>query len=113
MTLGPALLLVAAAERARGAAARFLVTLGRVPTFFYVAHIYLIHVAAVVYAQLAHGDAGWLFGGMPPLAKPDGYGISLPAVYAVWVAIVAALYPPSRWFARLKQRRREWWLSYL
>lgn len=113
MTLGPMLLVLAAAERARGAAARVLVTLGRVPTFFYVAHLYVIHVVAVVYALAAHGDASWLFGGMPPMNKPPGFGVSLPVVYAVWVAIVAALVAPAAWFAALKRRRRDWWLSYL
>jgi uncharacterized membrane protein len=113
MTLGPALLLVAAAERARGALARALTTFGRVPTFFYVTHIYVIHLVAVVYALAADGDAGWLFGGLPPMNKPEGFGVSLGVVYLVWPAVVAALYLPSRWFAALKQRRRDWWLSYL
>ena len=58
------------------------------------------------------GDASWLFGGVPG-AKPAGYGLSLPGVYAVWALVVLALYPLCRWFAALKQRRTEWWWSYL
>src|SRR5262249_22979728 len=77
MTLGPMLLLLAAAERARGAAARWLVTLGRVPMLYYVAHLFLIHLVAVVYAAAANGDAGWLFGGAPTRSKPPGYGLNL------------------------------------
>ena len=45
--------------------------------------------------------------------KPEGYGIGLPAVSALWLAVVAALFPLCRWFADVKQRRGDWWLSYL
>jgi uncharacterized membrane protein len=112
MTLGPILLLLAA-ERARGLAASWLVTLGRVPMLYYVAHLFLIHLGAVVYAQIANGDTSWLFGGAPTRSKPSGYGIGLLGVYAIWIAVVLALTPLCRWFAALKQRRTDWWLSYL
>jgi len=46
-------------------------------------------------------------------SKPAGYGIGLPAIYALWLAVVIALYPLCRWFAALKQQRKDWWLSYL
>jgi hypothetical protein len=44
---------------------------------------------------------------------PANYGLSLPGIYLVWLGVVLALYPPCRWFASLKQHRREWWWSYL
>ena len=122
MTLGPALLALAYLDaRATSAisggrlghARRAIVTIGRVPLFFYVSHIYLVHLAAVVAATLTTGDAGWLFEGLPPMSKPSGYGFSLAAVYVFWVAFLVLLYPPNRWFAALKARRRDWWLSYL
>ncbi|HZM36932.1 MAG TPA: heparan-alpha-glucosaminide N-acetyltransferase domain-containing protein [Burkholderiales bacterium] len=113
MTLGPALMILAVAERARGAAAQAIVTIGRVPMIFYVAHIFLLHAIAVLVAQAWFGEAAWLFQGLPIISKPDGYGFSLPVVYVVWLAAVAALYPICRWFAALKQRRGDWWLSYL
>jgi len=123
MTLGPALLAlahldaratsVAASSGLLGRAKRAVVTIGRVPLFFYVSHIYLIHLVAVVAATLTTGDAGWLFEALPPMSKPSGYGVSLATVYAFWVAFIALLYVPSRSFAALKARRRDWWLSYL
>ena len=112
MTLGPAFILLALFERTRGAVADWLITFGRVPFFFYVAHIFLIHALAVALAWAMFGDAGWLFGAFPA-QKPANYGSSLLAVYAVWTCVVAMLYPVCRWFATLKQRRREWWWSYL
>ena len=49
----------------------------------------------------------------PIVTKPDGYGVGLPLVYVLWLGILLALYPLCRWFAALKQRRHDWWLSYL
>jgi len=113
MTLGPVLLLLAAAERARGRMAAWLVTFGRVPMLYYVAHIFLAHLLAIAYARIAYGDAGWLFHGLPTRHKPPGYGLALPWVYVAWIAVVLALTPLCRWFAAEKQRRTDWWLSYL
>jgi uncharacterized membrane protein len=112
MTLGPGLLLLAAFEHARGWLADAVTTYGRVPFFYYVLHVFVIHALAVAFAWLTVGNAAWLFGG-PPIAKPANYGLSLPGVYLVWLLVILALYPACRWFASLKQRRREWWWSYL
>ncbi len=113
MTIGPALILLGCFREAKGWLSRALVTIGRVPFLVYVAHIFLLHAMAVALATLTFGETGWLFRGMPILAKPDGYGVALPVVYALWIVAVLALYPLARWFAALKQRRRDWWLSYL
>jgi len=112
MTLGPALILFGLLERAQGRIAGWIIAFGRVPFFFYVLHIFLIHALAVALAWATLGDAGWLFGSFPP-QKPAAYGLSLPGVYVVWLLVVLALQPLCRWFAALKQRRREWWWSYL
>jgi hypothetical protein len=112
MTLGPDLLLLAAFERARGRVVDTVVTFGRVPFAYYIAHIYLIHGLAVAYAWAVWGDAAWLFGAFPQ-QKPAGYGLGLAGIYAVWLVVLLALYPLCCWFAALKQRRKDWWLSYL
>jgi uncharacterized membrane protein len=112
MTLGPALVLLGLFEHTRGIFADWILTFGRVPFFFYIAHIILIHALAVVLTWMVFGDAGWLYGPLPP-QKPASYGVSLPAIYAVWICVVMMLYPFCRWFASLKQQRREWWWSYL
>ena len=112
MTLGPALMLVAAFEWVRGPVADWIATFGRVPFFYYVVHIFLLHALAIVFAWATIGDIGWLFG---PLAghKPTTYGLPLAGIYAVWLAVVVALYPLCRWFAGIKRRRTTWWWSYL
>jgi uncharacterized membrane protein len=112
MTIGPALLLLAAFERARGRLASWITTFGRVPLFYYVAHLFLIHALAVLFASATGVETAWLFG-VFPADKPAGYGLGLAGVYAVWCAVIIALYPACRWFAAIKRRRREWWWAYL
>jgi uncharacterized membrane protein len=112
MTLGPVLLALAASEQARGRLSGSLATIGRVPLFYYVVHLYVIHALAVLYAAIGVGDSAWLFAGSP-LRKPLNYGLALPGIYAVWLLVVSALYPVCRWFGELKQKRREWWWSYV
>jgi uncharacterized membrane protein len=113
MTLGPALLLLALYQGPRTRLGGAVVTIGRVPFLFYVAHIFLLHALAVILSALFHGDARWLFQALPILSKPEGYGFGLGTVYLLWIAAVASLYPLCRWFAGVKQRRKDGWLSYL
>jgi len=111
MTLGPALIALALLDRGTSRWMRPILVFGRVPLFYYLLHIPLIHGLAVVATYLQHVDDAWLFGlGIP---RPAGAGFGLAVVYLVWAAVVAALYPACRWFADLKRRRRDPWLSYL
>jgi len=112
MTIGPALLLLAAVENARGWFAAWVTTFGRVPFFYYVVHVFVIHALAVIFAWASGAETGWLFGPFPA-DKPNGYGVGLVGVFSVWLAVVAALYPLCNWFAGIKKRRSDWWLSYL
>lgn len=112
-TLGCACLLLAAAERSgNGPLARALNTFGRVPFFFYILHIVLAHAAAGALALfMGHGTDMLVIRSMFDL--PQGWGFDLPVVYLAWIAVVLAAYPLCRWFADLKRRRQDWWLSYL
>ena len=119
MTLGPAVIALALFDTGRepGALLRPFVTFGRVPLFYYVLHVPLMHLTAVVFAYVKYGRAEWLFVNWPPPGQPqpepEGYGYNLWVVYAVWLGVVLALYPLCRWFAAVKSRRRDAWLSYL
>jgi len=117
MTLGPALLFLASEERAaEGLSARIRV-FGRVPMFYYLAHILLIHVLATV-AAVASGrgpSAMVLASDVTDAPMLRGYGFGLAAVYGIWVVVVAALYPCCKWYDGYKRRHltEHAWLSYL
>ena len=113
VTLGPALLLLPAMERFGGFAGEVLATFGRVPLFIYLLHLYAAHAAAVALFLTEGFDYNQLRGFGAQAAPPAGLGLSLPATYAAWILIMAALYPACRWFANVKRRRHDWWLSYL
>jgi uncharacterized membrane protein len=116
MTLGPAILALAAFESGtgRGRLRDFFVTFGRVPLFFYLLQWPTAHLISVL-LHLAFGKpTAWLF--QTPIgwtgAKPN-MGFNLAVVYLCWIAGVLLLYPLCKWFAGVKQRRKDWWLSYL
>lgn len=111
MTLGPAALLCAYADRIRGRVRGVLLTFGRVPFAFYVAHFALIHALSVAYGTLQGFDPRQFLTIF--FLYPPGYGTSLAGVYFVWALVIAVLYPLCRWMAGVKARRRDWWLSYL
>lgn len=111
MTLGPAAIVCAYADRFSGWVKDTLVMYGRVPFAFYIAHFYLAHVLAVAIGVWQ----GYTVSQMCTLPRfyPKGFGLSLPGVYAVWVLVIVLLYPLCRWVAAVKARRTDWWLSYL
>jgi uncharacterized membrane protein len=116
MTLGPMFLLLPVLERAHGRFADVLAVFGRVPLFFYLLHIPLIHLVAVLVSITRHdGGLAWLRGNHPAFIgpPPDGYAWSLPLLYAITALVVVMLYFPCRWFAALRARRPESWLRYL
>ena len=119
MTLGPALIALVFLDRCKFSANNPVIVFGRVPFFFFLFHLTLAHIFAVVLPALRYGPHRYLLlpppslGGPREIFPPD-FGFSLPVVYLIWLAVVAISYPVCLWYARLKQRRRDlWWLSYL
>jgi hypothetical protein len=116
MTLGPIIAALPLLERARGAVANALDVFGRVPLFFYLLHIPIIHALALVVSAIREGAVNpWLFANHPMSnpPPPDGYPWSLPLLYLVWAIAIAILYPVCAWYARYKATHRSAWLSYL
>ena len=114
MTLGPAIALLPAAERMRGWVADGLVTFGRVPMFYYLLHIPLIHLSALLVWYLRDGRFGEdRFATAPYVSLPPPERWSLLLLYLVVLIDVALLYVACRWFAEVKGRSRSKWLQYL
>lgn len=116
MTLGPIIALIPLLENARGAVTQAITIFGRVPFFYYVLHIPLIHALALVVSKIRLGYVSpWLFANHPMgnPEPPDGYVWSLPLLYLVWGIAIVLLYFACRWFAGVKARRKDWWLKYV
>lgn len=111
MTLGPALIALALLENARNRVARVVSVYGKVPMFYYVLHLYVIHSLAWCFAVWQGGRGGFL--SLDTESFPAWYGTSLAGVYLAWAIVIAILYIPCRWYADLKARRGDWWLKYV
>jgi hypothetical protein len=116
MTLGPAIAALALFEVInRGAISNFFITFGRVPLFFYLLQWPTAHLISVLLHWIFGKPVAWLF--KSPIGifenPPKGNGFDLWVVYLCWIAGVALLYPLCKWFAGIKARRKDWWLSYL
>ena len=118
MTLGPALILLSLLEKPLNRLGKIIIPIGRVPLFFYILHLFLIHGLAVIAVMISGRpwkemitttmfnsmDSPWL----------RGYGFSLAGTYAVWIAVVLILYPLCKWYDQYKTSHKEkWWPSYL
>jgi uncharacterized membrane protein len=116
MTLGPAMLFLWAVDARTPQWLRPALVVGKVPMFYYLLHIPLIHLVAVAVCYARYEQVHWMFESPGlrqfPITPPPGWGYSLPIVYLIWAAIVLTLYPVCRWFAGVKQRRSDAWLSY-
>jgi uncharacterized membrane protein len=118
ITLGPALVVMAWLEKFRFRFTNPLIVFGRVPFFYYGAHLLLAHLIEIGMNFVRYGAKSFLLIAPPSMGSsselfPVDYGFPLWTVYAVWVGVLMLLYPPCLWFARLKQRRHNWWLTYL
>jgi uncharacterized membrane protein len=117
MTLGPALVFLALSERPLNSLTRKITIFGRVPMFYYLLHIYLVHALAVIAVVISGHPASQMILSTWVTENHDlrGYGYTLPVVYLIWIAVILILYPLCKWFDAYKRSHlpRQKWLSYL
>lgn len=120
MTLGPGLVALSWFEGRALSRSNPLLVFGRVPLFYFVLHFFAAHAAIVLLSLAQHGSAalGYMFQPVPSMGGPaksfpPEFGYDLWVAYAVWIAVLLAMYPLCRWFAGVKERNCSWWLSYL
>jgi len=113
--LGPALIFLAATEKIAGKISDYIVRLGRVPMFYYMLHLYVIHfVAGVTAALTGYHFTDLVFSQSNDGSALKGFGFNIFAVYAFWICIVLAMFPVCLWYERYKRNNRDkWWLSYM
>lgn len=111
MTLGPSILVLAFFDKLTFSKNNPLIIFGRVPLFYFLTHLYLIHLLTTPFAYFSLGKLAIL----NPIVQvyPQGFGYSLRVTYLIWIGVVIALYPLCLWYSRLKARRSDSWLSYL
>jgi uncharacterized membrane protein len=117
VTIGPGLIFLALTEQVNGGFAGRIKTIGRVPMFYYLTHLYLIHLGALAAAVISGRHwtdmvnfSTWITGE----PKLQGYGFSLGITYAIWATLIVILYYLCKWYDGYKSSHREkWWLSYL
>jgi uncharacterized membrane protein len=114
LTLGPAMFLLAVFEKAKGALVHIIAVFGRVPFFYYILHIYLIHILTViVFYATGHTSADIVSPITPFLFRPQVFGFNLYIVYLIWIGILVMLYPLCKWYNHYKSTHKQWWLSYM
>ena len=116
VTLGGTFLFLANSEKLKGKIVKFFCVFGRVPFFYYIIHIYLIHILAAFAANFT--GFGWQALVLPKfiigVEGLKGYGFNLITVYLIWIGVILLLYPVCKMFDRYKQNNKDkWWLSYL
>jgi uncharacterized membrane protein len=117
MTLGPALIFLSFSEKPLNTITRKFAVLGRVPMFYYLVHIFLIHFLAIIAVVLSGYHWSDMILSVRVNSSPQlkGYGLCLASVYVVWIELILLLYPLCKWFDNYKRTNQstKWWLSYL
>lgn len=114
ITLGPALLLLAAFDNVKGKWQEVLKVYGNVPFFYFVVHFYLLHLLLVIFFFVnGYTTEDIVDFNIPMLFRPENFGYPLPIVYLIWALLVIVLYKPCQWFARYRKTHTYWLLKYM
>ena len=113
LTVGTGIFFLAIAEKYLNIFGKAIIHMGRVPMFFYLAHIYLIHALALFAAKFSGYNWNDMISQKPLTPVISGYGFPLAIVYLTWIIVILLLYPLCKWYDDYKSRHKKWWLSYL
>ncbi|MDF5730155.1 MAG: heparan-alpha-glucosaminide N-acetyltransferase domain-containing protein [Rhizonema sp. PD38] len=113
MTLGPAILILYLFERQRFRFLKPLLVFGQVPLFFYIVHIWLIHLFTILLALPHYGLKAIFLPYIISSFKPTDYGYNLPTIYSFWLILIILLYPVCNWYANYKKTHQNKWLNFL
>ena len=116
MTMGPALIFLSLIERPGNRLPKPVIVFGRVPFFFYILHLYVVHASAMLLLVYKGREATeYIFSAENLMSgRLSDFGLSLGAVYVIWLGMVVMLYPVCRWYQSYREKNpSKWWLSYL
>jgi uncharacterized membrane protein len=117
-TLGIAFVLLGKMEDWNLKRFTWITLFGNVAFFYYVMHIYLIHVlATIAVVAMGYDWHSMIYAGAPANGTPElrgSFGFSLGMMYLVWMLVVALLYPLCvRWSKFKTAYKGKWWVSYV
>ncbi|HEX6034535.1 MAG TPA: heparan-alpha-glucosaminide N-acetyltransferase domain-containing protein, partial [Anaerolineales bacterium] len=116
MTIGPALLFLSLIERMRNRLPKPVIVFGKVPFFFYILHLYIIHALAMLLLVYEGRQASeYIFSAENLMSGGlSDFGLSLGSVYVIWLIVIVLLYPVCRWYQNYRENNpSKWWLRYL
>lgn len=114
LTVGTALVLLAAFENVKSKITNVFIVYGNVPFFYYVCHWYLIQtIHVIIFFVMGFTSAQIITPNNPFLFSPPTFGFRLIGVYIIWLVVLIVLYLPCKWFSTYKRTHRQWWLSYV
>ena len=116
MTMGPSLIFLSLTEKVKNKVTDYIIIIGRVPLFFYVTHLYIIHLLAIL--GMTCVGRSWrdyiLTANSFMIGSLADYGFNLFVVYLIWIIVIALMLPFCNWYNKYKtNNRKKWWLSYL
>jgi uncharacterized membrane protein len=112
--IGSGLIVLGFLDRINNRSLSFVRVFGRVPFFYYVVHLFLIHAMTVIFFYLQGYTAKDIAPQHLPFRfRPDHFGFGLGGVYLLWIALIMILYPLCQWYDQYKSTHRKWWLSYI
>lgn len=115
ITLGIMFLLLAFSEGAKGKLTAIVTVYGKIPLFYFLIHFFFIHfiLLGILFLQGFHFSQMDFASGTFGRPKELQSGLPLLAIYFIWIAVVALLYKPCKWFGQYKAKHKQWWLKYL
>jgi len=114
LTVGVAMIMLGLLDRLSRNSFAFIQVFGRVPFFFYVLHIYLIHILVVIlFFVQGYSEKDIAPQHVPFYFRPDHFGFNLAGVYLLWLAVLFVLFPFCKWYDNYKSSNKKWWLSYM
>ena len=116
MTLGPAFIFLKLIESVKSKATEILIVFGRVPFFYYILHILIIHLGAILGLLITGKDWKLMILDNETMMSGalQGYGYSLLSVYIICILIVTLLYAICKKYMIYKLSNKDkWWLTYL
>jgi uncharacterized membrane protein len=115
LMLGIMFLILFFAEGISNRITNFFIVYGNVPLFYFIVHLYLIHILMFVMLFMQGFGIKDLQFGVLQFGRPQKEsGVGLPIIYLIWIGVVLVLYPLCRWYGKYKMTHKEKeWLRYL